>query len=139
STWQAFRATRAEHRLAASFQEADTQRRRAEEQSRLADQALDRERQSAYFQRIALADREWSANNLSRALQLLDQCPPDLRGWEWHYLKRLRGKSLPPLRHDAAVLCAAISPDGEQIVSSGQDGVITSWDARTGQELCHFR
>ena len=55
--------------------------------------------------------------------RLLDQCPPDLRGWEWHYLKRLRGKGLPPLRHDAAVLCAAISPDGESIASSDQDGV----------------
>ena len=23
------------------------------------------------------------------AEELLEQCPPDLRGWEWHYLKRL--------------------------------------------------
>ena len=28
--------------------------------------------------------------------QLLEQCPSDLRGWEWHYLKRLRYRTLPP-------------------------------------------
>jgi serine/threonine protein kinase len=48
--------------------------------------SLERERQNSYYQRIALADREWSANNLGRMEQLLDECPADLRGWEWHYL-----------------------------------------------------
>ena len=56
----------------------------------------ERERRSAYFQRIALAEREWAANNLSRMEELLDECPADLRGWEWHYLKRLRYSTLPP-------------------------------------------
>ena len=36
-----------------------------------------------YRNRIALADRELSANNLGRAEELLDQCPPRLRDWEW--------------------------------------------------------
>jgi WD40 repeat protein/tRNA A-37 threonylcarbamoyl transferase component Bud32 len=98
-------------------------------------EARDGERFTAYFQRIALVDREWSANNLSRALELLDQCPPELRGWEWHYLKRLRGTNLPPMHHDNAVLCAAISPDGELIASGSQDGVLKLWDAETGQEV----
>src|SRR5262249_17510069 len=49
-------------------------------------QALRRERQNSYYERVALADREWSANNLSGAEQALDACPTDLRGWEWHYL-----------------------------------------------------
>jgi hypothetical protein len=30
------------------------------------EQALENERRGAYFQRIALAEREWAANNLSR-------------------------------------------------------------------------
>src|SRR5262249_26704762 len=92
-------------------------------------------RQTAYYQSIALADREWSANNLTRMEQVLDQCRPDLRGWEWHYLKRLRGKAMPPMRHDAAVLCAALSPDGALLASGSQDGVLKLWDARTGREL----
>jgi WD40 repeat protein/serine/threonine protein kinase len=99
-------------------------------------QSLERERQNAYYQRIALAEREWSANNLGRMQELLAECPEDLRGWEWYYLKRLRYKALPPLRHDGAVHCAAFSPDGRRrIASSDQDGWVKVWDAYTGQEL----
>jgi WD40 repeat protein/serine/threonine protein kinase len=98
-------------------------------------QSLERERQNAYYQRIALAEREWSANNLNRMLHLLEECPPDLRGWEWHYLKRLPYKRREPLRHDAAVLGVAISGNGQRIASCSQDGIIKVWDARTGQQL----
>jgi WD40 repeat protein/serine/threonine protein kinase len=102
-------------------------------------QALERERQNAYFQRVALADREWSANNLGRMQQLLDDCPEDLRGWEWHYLKRLPHSRFPLLHHQSAVLSAAFSPDGRQIASCSQDGFVKVWDAKTGQELRSFQ
>jgi WD40 repeat protein len=102
-------------------------------------ESLERERQNAYYQRIALAEREWSTNNLNRMLQLLDECPPDLRGWEWHYLQRLRLKTLPPLRHESAVFCAAFRPDGQHIASASQDGKVTFWDARTWQQIFQFR
>jgi serine/threonine protein kinase len=99
-------------------------------------QALERERQTAYCQRIALAEREWTANNLSHALELLNDCPADLRGWEWHYLNGLlHGRSSPVLRHEAAALCVAISPDGERLASGDQAGLINLWHARTGQLL----
>ena len=99
-------------------------------------QAYERERQNAYYQCIALGDRELSVNNLTRAQELLDLCPTDLRGWEWHYLRRLgRGKSRVPLRHDASVLCAAISPDGERIASADQHGFLKIWDLPSGQLL----
>jgi WD40 repeat protein/serine/threonine protein kinase len=102
-------------------------------------QALERERQNAYYERIALAEREWSANNLSRMQLLLDECREDLRGWEWYYLKRLPYQPLPDLRHDAAVHCAAFSPDGQRIACSDQDGWVKIWDAKTGQKVLQFR
>jgi WD40 repeat protein len=102
-------------------------------------QSLERERQNAYYQRIALAEREWAANNLGRMQLLLEECPSDLRGWEWHYLNRLRYKGLPPLRHDNAVFGAAFSPDGRRIASSDQDGWVKIWDATTGQLSLKFR
>src|SRR5262245_52589251 len=47
---------------------------------------LERERRDAYFHRIAWAYRELvSLDNLGRALELLKECPEDLRGWEWQY------------------------------------------------------
>jgi WD40 repeat protein len=102
-------------------------------------EALERERQNAYYQRVALAEREWSAHNLGRVEQLLDACPMDLRGWEWHYVKRHRLESIPPLRHAAAVFSATFSPDGRWIASASQDGKVTVWDATTGQELFAFQ
>src|SRR5262249_49359875 len=54
--------------------------------------------------------------------------------WEWHYLKRLGVGGIPPLRHAAAVLSVAFSPDGRWIASGCQDGVVKVWDALTGQE-----
>jgi serine/threonine protein kinase len=95
--------------------------------------ALESERQSSYYQRIALAEREWSANNLNRVEQLLAACPADLCGWEWLYLKRLRLPSLPPLRHPAGVCRAVFSPNGRWIASGSWDGMVTVWDAITGQ------
>src|SRR5262249_44783010 len=76
----------------------------------------------------------WSANSLGRVEQLLDACPADLRGWEWHYLQRLRVGGVRPLRHAAAVLSVAFSPDGRWIASGCQDGVVKVWDSITGQE-----
>jgi WD40 repeat protein/serine/threonine protein kinase len=96
-------------------------------------------RQNLYYQRIALAEREWSANNLGRMQQLLEECPADLRRWEWHYLKRLQYKNLPPLRHDSGLLCLAFSPDSQCLASGSRDGVIHLWDAHTGQRLRIFR
>ena len=102
-------------------------------------EALERERQNGYYQRIALAERESYANNLNQMLQLLEDCPPDLRGWEWHYLQRLRLKVLPPLRHDGAVFCAVFCPNGKHIASASQDGKVTIWDAQSGKQLLQFR
>jgi eukaryotic-like serine/threonine-protein kinase len=99
-------------------------------------QALDREQGGAYLQRIALAEREWAGNNLSRMEELLGQCPEKLRGWEWHYLKRLRYSTLSPLRHESPVLIAAFSPtDGKLLATGTKSGVITIWQSKNGQEL----
>jgi hypothetical protein len=98
-------------------------------------QANNEARQLTYFQRVALAEREWSANNFKRAEELMKLCPPDLRGWEWHYVKRLRGNQMPPLRHDNTLSDLAVCPDGTQIVTLDYGGQVHCWDAFTGREL----
>src|SRR5262249_61545059 len=98
-------------------------------------QALESERRGAYVQRIALAEREWGTNNLSRMEELLGQCPEDLRCCEWHSLKRLRHGALPPLRHESAVESVAFSPDGQYLATATKDGFVRLWRAKTSQEL----
>ncbi len=92
-------------------------------------------RRLTYFQRVALAEREWSANNFKRAEELMNLCPQDLRDWEWNYVKRLRANQMRPLRHDNTILDCAVSPDGTQIVTLDNIGQVHWWDATAGREL----
>jgi WD40 repeat protein/serine/threonine protein kinase len=97
--------------------------------------ALEGERQTTYYQSVALAERQLSAGNVGRAEEFLNACPPDLRGWEWHFLKRQRYGNAPPLQHLDTVYRVAFSPDGRQIASGCFDGTIQIWDAGTGSVL----
>ena len=92
-----------------------------------------------YYKLIGLAEREQKRRIGSRADELLDQCPPHLRGWEWHYLKRFPFANFPTLPHDSVVSRVAFSPDGLHLASGEVDGTVTIWDARTGNRLrtCH--
>jgi WD40 repeat protein len=91
-----------------------------------------------YYQRVLLASREWSAGNVGRAEQLLDDCERGMRGWEWHYLHRLCHADLMTLRHPAVrpgwwtVTSVAWSQDGRRLLSAGKDGGVHLWDAVSG-------
>jgi hypothetical protein len=63
--------------------------RKVKEEQARTEAALAAERRAAYLSDIALAANEWAGNRPIRAAQLLDGCPADLRGWEWHHLRRV--------------------------------------------------
>ena len=88
-----------------------------------------------YYTLIGLAEREQKRRIGSRADELLDQCPLHLRGWEWHFLKRLPFANFPALPHDTIVCRVAFSPDGLHLASGELNGNVTVWDARTGNKL----
>jgi WD40 repeat protein/serine/threonine protein kinase len=94
------------------------------------EKAHERERRDGYFHRITLAHRELSADNLAGALKLLDDCPKDLREWEWHYLKRLCRVEPVILRAKTEVNSLAFSLDGERLASAGGDGAVKVWDVQ---------
>ncbi len=98
--------------------------------------ALEREKETTYLQRTALAGRELAAGNVGRAEELLDGCAEHLRGWEWHFLKRQRYYGNPtPLEHPATVSRVALSPDGRQLASVCMNGTFQIRNARTGEVL----
>jgi eukaryotic-like serine/threonine-protein kinase len=101
--------------------------------------ALVNQQRSAYFERIALAEREWGANNLGRMEQLLDACPEELRGWEWRYLKRLRYGGLPAMRHESGVYYVEFSPSGQYLATATKNGMVRLCQANTGLELAKWR
>jgi WD40 repeat protein len=93
-----------------------------------------------YYHRIALADREALANNWGRVEELLDECPPLLRGWEWHYLKRRRhADPLTPLPLGERIIMGegfdlAFSPDSRLLAVPSGVNTIKVWDASSGRE-----
>ena len=94
-------------------------------------------RKTLYFNRIALAERELAVNNLRRVDQLLAECPPELRGWEWNYLKRARSGYLPdrlPCR-DARSSTWRSAPMAGRLATAQPDGVAIIWDAATGETV----
>ena len=64
-------------------------------------------------------------NNLTVPDELLEQHRPrpgetDLRGFEWHYLRRLFQSDLLTVKaHAGGVTAVAFTPDGKRLVTSG--------------------
>src|SRR5262249_50397774 len=80
--------------------------------------ALDEQEQTSCGHRVALAHRSWLGGDVLRARELLEGCPKHLRGWEWHYTRRLcRSEFLHLDGHEGPVNDAAFSPDGKLLAS----------------------
>jgi eukaryotic-like serine/threonine-protein kinase len=130
SSWQAIRATRAEHRAQIALFKESQARKEAEQEKASA-------RLNEYVADINLAQQSLAAGNYGRAVKLLEKHhprpgEPDLRGFEWRYLLELcRGDdhlALP--NQDAAVQALAFSPDGS-LLAIGLRENLNVWDLRS--------
>jgi WD40 repeat protein len=109
-------------------------------QWRLAVDFAQAEQRTAYARAVALAYAEWRAGNAGNAQQLLHECRPELRGWEWHYLRRLfQVRQLATLDGHGEVLAVAFSPDGSRFASAGAGGNVKVWDRQSLQEVFTLR
>src|SRR5262249_967765 len=100
-----------------------------------------------YVLQIANAQRAWETGNAWLCSHHLNQCQPDLRGWEHDFLYSLANQNHVTLRgHPAQGLsCVAYSPDGKLLASAANyrlefremrhPGEVKLWDAVSGQLL----
>jgi WD40 repeat protein len=95
-----------------------------------------------YINRVNRAFREILDDNIELAEGLLHGCPPERRGWEWHYVKRLA--HLDRLMLDGgsrSIEAIAYSPDGAWVATAAGRPVyggiefapcIRVWDVTSG-------
>jgi WD40 repeat protein/serine/threonine protein kinase len=95
-------------------------------------------RSEVYYQRITVAHRELSTDNLAATLQALKECPEELRGWEWHYLMRLCKVEPLVIRDKTEFNGVAFSPDGQRLASACGDRTVKIWNSRTGDLIETF-
>jgi WD40 repeat protein/serine/threonine protein kinase len=163
STWQAVRATRAEktarlsaERAAAAEAAARLSEQDAQDQRREADGAKDRAEKRRdelaalneklrglnYITDMNLARLAWDENNVNLAGDLLERHKPkpgetDLRGFEWHYLRRLQHRDLRTVNaHVGLATTVAWTPDGKRLVSVGTTVRDTPFTAPGEIKLC---
>jgi WD40 repeat protein len=131
------KAREATEKAEAAREEEGRKRRRAERERERSQIAL-------YAEQLDNARQLWRGGEVERAVTVLDRCRPDLRHWEWGYLRQLcrreRADSFMLDHYFAAaregegavswsVVTGTFSPDGKSLIS-------VAWDPeRTGSEL----
>ncbi len=141
--WQWQRAELA-NRVLLTTAAAEKQAREKAEEARQAEmtaknearQHLDEAQTHLYFSRVNLAHSEWlHNNNVEAARNLLDRCPGDTIGWEWHYLQHVCRRQLLTLpgkawrQHNGL----AYSPSGRFLACGAQQRTVGIYDAATGE------
>jgi serine/threonine protein kinase/WD40 repeat protein len=155
STWQAVRATTAQHQYeeqrdaaVASEQKAIGSEQVAQQKRKEALDAQEELYQTLYTAEMNQLQAAWEADNIPRVHELLEAQIPapgkrDLRGFEWHYWDRLSHAEAHVLKlpgpfsgdpPDAPLL----SRDGARVaalVPKGGDLKLQVWEAATGSRL----
>jgi len=93
--------------------------------------------------RVNRAYREVQDDNVALAEDLLHGCPPERRGWEWHFVERLCNTERLTLDlGNTSVNALAFSPDGTWAVSGSgaflglpvlQGAAVDVWDVSSGR------
>jgi WD40 repeat protein/tRNA A-37 threonylcarbamoyl transferase component Bud32 len=104
-------------------------RKRVEAESQLVDME-----DESYFKQLVAAERAWERNEPATADRLLDYCPPRLRGWEWHHLRRRFHSELQTFQGHNPYLCGTVfRPDGTQVACAAEPTGFLLWETAKSQ------
>lgn len=85
-----------------------------------------------YARTVDLAHREVKEGNTARALQLLDQCAPSQRHWEWQYVRGLCQNQQQNISvGETGILSVAFHPNGRHLAVPQPDKIVIC-DTLTG-------
>lgn len=116
----------------------------ADQETKRANDEVDRGRRQLYSAHMNLAQFAWDGFRAGEAERLLDQYRPragqeiakDLRGFEWYYWDRLcRSERITFKGHNAAVTNVAYSTDGKRLASASYDQTVKVWDTTSGEVI----
>ena len=114
--------------------------KQAKESAKLAEQQATILRKKLYNKSIALAARKYESYDIGSVKALLEECPVDLRAWEWYRLQSVSDQSTLTLQdHTGSVRSVACSSDRTRIVSSSSDHSLAIWNARDGKTIHTIR
>jgi WD40 repeat protein len=83
---------------------------------------------SLYFNRVALAQQYWRADNVVQADRILSECREDLRGWEWRYLHRVCHAAVLAFPDCGFAATAAFSEDGRRMAAFDANRGVQVWN-----------
>jgi len=119
---------------------AQQETKRAEAEAKRAEEQLQRAEWLVYAGKLSLAQSAFAEGNGAVAMQHLEECQWNLRGWEHHHLWTLYNSNQRTLRgHTGRVSSVALSPDGTRILTGSWDYTAKVWDAEKGQEILSLK
>src|SRR5262249_15275091 len=121
-------ARKAEKEATAANALAGEQKNRAEAQLRRAGWLV-------YGGERSLAQNRFAEGNVELAVQHLDECQWDLRGWEHRHLWTRFDSKQTFRGHADPVVAVAFSADCKRILTGSEDKTAKVWDAEKGQQL----
>ncbi|MGA2254875.1 MAG: protein kinase, partial [Thermoguttaceae bacterium] len=109
---------------------ADKAKTEALAQKKTAEDAKKAEEYGAYVARIGLAAAKIDENAFDQARNILQECPPPLRNWEWGRLNYLCDRAVRDVRTGQRLEAVDYAPDGKRFATSGWGGIVKIWDAK---------
>lgn len=111
-----------------------------ENEARTSVEALRKEeRRNVYWANLHLAQKAWHGNRLDHMRQYLQEVTlisnddEDLRGFEWHYLRRLCEPPALVFNEHHGESKLAFSPDGQRLASPDNRGDVRLFNTATGE------